>query len=330
MISRPLPLNYGLNNLARFGANETVLIMNSTGVAGAAAIRISQMMKAKTFVLAESEEEAQNIVAQYSTPRNQVHTTIDTTIPTQIGSITNGRGIDVVFSCAYTDGAISRECWRHITPFDRFVDFGRKNILKRSVLDTLPLHQGAHYLAFDLLDIFTYKTELLGSLLQSMGLYRHNLISVSGNISVKSITDLNSAVSSYSDGLTAGKTIISYKPNSAVLDVLPSKATLKFRPDATYLLVGCLGGLGRSLSSWMIEKGTKRFAFLSRSGTDSEQAAVLVKDLEAQGISCQVICGDATVLAEVKRGVESIPSDFPMRGVVQAAIVLKVRILFSR
>src|SRR5699024_542752 len=115
-----------------------------------------------------------------------------------------------------------------------------------------------------------------------------------------------------------------YKPSEKPLSILPAQPTLRFRADATYLLVGCLGGLGRSLTSWMTDNGARRFAFLSRSGTDQEQASILVNDLEASGIACQVIRGDAAVKSDVERAVQSIPAEFPIRGVVQAAMVLRV------
>ncbi len=73
-----------------------------------------------------------------------------------------------------------------------------------------------------------------------------------------------------------------------------------------------------------MDRGARRFAFLSRSGTDSTQAAILVEDIEKAGATVQVIRGDATSKVDVDRALKSIPADFPVRGVVNAAMVLRV------
>lgn len=315
---------YGLKTLARLEANETVLILNGTSSTGAAAIKVSQLVAAKPFVLAESQQEAQELLSSFQLTKDQVILTLDPLLfLTRIEGLSCR--IDVVFSCAYADSHSSRESWRHIAPFGRFVNFGRKNVLKCNVLDTLPLHRGASYLSFDILDLYARKPRVLSSLLQELiALYRQHSISAIEPRNVKNITEINSAVASYSDKITSGKILISYEPLGGVINLIPSRSSLSFRPDATYLLVGCLGGLGRSLTSWMIDKGAKRFAFLSRSGTDSEQAAILVKNIESRGLSCQVVRGDVTVLSDVERAVKGVSSEYPIRGAIQAAMVLKV------
>ncbi len=74
----------------------------------------------------------------------------------------------------------------------------------------------------------------------------------------------------------------------------------------------------------MMESGARRFTFLSRSGADSKSAAKLVADLEAAGAYVQVVRGDATSRADVVRAVEGISSQYPIKGVVHAAMVLRV------
>jgi len=323
---------YGLKNLANLQAQETVLILNGTGSAGIAAIKVTQLLNAIPYVAVSTEVEAKRLKTEFGLTELQILLPSKISIPSQLNAVTGRRGADVVFSSGFVDASMARECWRWIAPFGRFVDSGRKNVLKRSVLDTVPLHRGANYLSFDMLNLYSWKAQTLADLLRlTTSLYRQQSISPLGPISAKNIAEIDSAVSSFSDDFASGKTLISYEPSETPLRILPSRPSLKFRADATYLLVGCLGGLGRSLTSWMIKKGARRYAFLSRSGTDSEQAAILVKDIEAAGVAVQVIRGDATVKADVERAVKGIPAEYPIRGVVQAAMVLKVRcVMFLR
>lgn len=57
---------------------------------------------------------------------------------------------------------------------------------------------------------------------------------------------------------------------------------------------------------------------------DSEQAAILVKDLETRGENVQVFRGDAAVKDNVEKAVGSIPADRHICGVVNAAMALRV------
>lgn len=104
------------------------------------------------------------------------------------------------------------------------------------------------------------------------------------------------------------------------------KFDTKFNPEKTYLTIGCLGGLGRSLSKWMFKRGAREFVFIGRSGTDRSPAKLLVNDLEAFGAQVVVVHGDVGVYADVGKAVNMIEG--PIGGVVQAAMGLDVRIYF--
>lgn len=101
----------------------------------------------------------------------------------------------------------------------------------------------------------------------------------------------------------------------------------KFRPDGTYLLVGCLGGLGRCLARWMVDNGARNLTFLGRSGASSKEAATFVSTLEARGVTVHVVRGDVSVKADVERAVAA--SGVPTYGMVQGAMALEDRLFRS-
>ena len=322
-----LPLAYctALHGLGSLEENNTVLILHGTGASGLAALSVCQWRKAKPFIVVECQAEAEKLKNEYGLTEKQVIFSSVKSIPARLSELTKGHGADVVFSSGSSDSNIARECWRGIAPFGRFVDFGRKNVLKRSVLDSLPLHRGASYHSFDLLDLYLSKPQALAKLLRlSYALYSQKLIPAIKPARTNHLADLDMAVNEFSDSFAQGKTLITYEKSDKKLKVSPSLPVLRFQPDATYLLVGALGGLGRSLGSWMMDRGAKHFSFMARSGTDSNQAAILVDEMRKAGASVQVIRGDATVRADVDKVLKSIPSEHPVRGVVHAAMVLRV------
>lgn len=322
-----LPLAYctALHGLGSLEENNIVLILHGTGASGLAALSVCHWRKAKAFIVVECQAEAEKLKNEYDLTEKQVIFSSVKLIPARLSEPTKGHGADVVFSSGSSDSKIARECWRGIAPFGRFVDFGRKNVLKRSVLDSLPLHRGASYHSFDLLDLYLSKPQALAKLLRlSYALYSQKLIQAIKPMHTNHLADLDIAVNEFSDSFVQGKTLITYEKSDKKLKVSPSLPVLRFQPDATYLLVGALGGLGRSLGSWMMNRGAKHFSFMARSGTDSKQAAVLVDKMRKAGASVQVIRGDATVRADVDKVLKSIPSEHPVRGVVHAAMVLRV------
>ncbi|EME77538.1 uncharacterized protein MYCFIDRAFT_44966 [Pseudocercospora fijiensis CIRAD86] len=102
---------------------------------------------------------------------------------------------------------------------------------------------------------------------------------------------------------------------------------LQFNAEAAYLLVGCLGGLGRVITMWMISRGARNLIFLSRSGTKGSKAASLVKELhdlaryDYPDLQVQVIRGDVSSANDVAKAVRSATA--PIRGIIHAAMVLK-------
>lgn len=108
------------------------------------------------------------------------------------------------------------------------------------------------------------------------------------------------------------------------MKTLPEVKTLEFSPDAAYILVGCLGGLGRSLTTFMRSRGCSNFVFISRSGADKPDAALVVKDLIASGATVHVYRGDASNEADVANVIADVKKNYTIRGVVHAAMVLQV------
>lgn len=89
------------------------------------------------------------------------------------------------------------------------MDTGRKNVLSRSILDTVPFHRGTNYLSFDLLELHGSKPQAMSQLLaETIRQYRERIIGAPSFLSLKSITELNSTLGSFSDTLDAGKTVI--------------------------------------------------------------------------------------------------------------------------
>ncbi|KAJ6172830.1 KR domain-containing protein [Penicillium chermesinum] len=312
---------YGLQTLALLQSREVVLVLPGAGLAGAAAVRITQAFGGYPYVIAKDPAQADYIRSHFELESHQVLLGEEIS---RLRDINGDYKADIIFSSGWVAPAVAREAWRHIAPFGRFINCGRKDVLSRSTLDTIPLHRGAQYLSYDLLELHKHKPQVMAQLLaDAVDLYRQGRIPVALRLHERNIADLDGVLGSFSDDFQAGKTIIKHEPSNSMVNLLPSQPRLRLRADATYFLVGCLGGLGLSLTSWMMKRGARNFAFLSRSGADSTQASILVSELENAGVTVQVFRGDAGVREDVEAAIKQIPEDRPVRGVINAAMVLK-------
>ena len=97
-------------------------------------------------------------------------------------------------------------------------------------------------------------------------------------------------------------------------------------PNATYVIAGGLGGLGRSIARWMVDRNAKNLVLLSRFGPRLEVAKLFVEELEVRGVRvwtppCDV--SDERTMTKVFTELSDIAP--PIKGCIQASMVRRVR-----
>ncbi|TVY16692.1 Reducing polyketide synthase [Lachnellula arida] len=74
-----------------------------------------------------------------------------------------------------------------------------------------------------------------------------------------------------------------------------------FDPEATYLIAGGLGGLGRSTALWMANKGAKTLVLLSRSGPSTKPAIELLEKLQRMKVRVEAPKCDVSSVEELSK-----------------------------
>jgi NADP-dependent 3-hydroxy acid dehydrogenase YdfG/acyl carrier protein len=98
------------------------------------------------------------------------------------------------------------------------------------------------------------------------------------------------------------------------------KKSLSLENSASYLLVGGLGGLGRSVSIWMAKHGARNLIFLSRNAGNGTHDQEFVRELESMGCTVQLIRGSVTDPEDVSRAVDG--SSAPLKGIIHMSMIL--------
>lgn len=100
----------------------------------------------------------------------------------------------------------------------------------------------------------------------------------------------------------------------------------KFRPDGSYVIVGGQGGLGRAICLWMARLGAKSIVIFSPSGSSKPSTQHLSQELSQVGTQLRAISCDISDQKQVKSAFAACSSELPpVRGVIQAALILKVK-----
>ncbi|KAH8728258.1 KR domain-containing protein [Phaeosphaeriaceae sp. PMI808] len=81
--------------------------------------------------------------------------------------------------------------------------------------------------------------------------------------------------------------------------LLTTELSWTFGHNASYMIAGGLGGIGRATCRWMAKKGVKHLIFPSRSGPKNQAARDLIAELQDKGVNVVAPICDVSSLAGV-------------------------------
>ncbi|KAL2824216.1 hypothetical protein BDW59DRAFT_147657 [Aspergillus cavernicola] len=316
---------YALHHRAHLQAGETILVHSGAGGVGIAAIQLAMKAGAEVFTTVSTEEKKKYLVESLGVKPENIFSSRDTSFLDGILEATSGRGVDVILNSLIGDQL--HATWECCAPYGRFVEIGKVDLSNAGRLEMDKFLRDSTFTAFDLSHLYHAdddKSHALWKQLlsQVMTLYRRGEIPGSQPLKVFDVSETSQAFRYFSNRSRMGKIAISLADGTSEINVQRSKYSSQFSPDKSYVMVGCLGGLGRTLSRWMVGRGARKFAFLGRSGLDKSVARKLVEDLEASGAECVVVRGDVCSVDDVNRVIAAASDQGPLGGVVQAAMGL--------
>ncbi|KAK8024082.1 polyketide synthase [Apiospora rasikravindrae] len=322
---------FALRDRASLRAGESVLIHAGAGAFGLAAIAMAQHMGATVYTTAGSTVKREYLVREMGVPAAHIFNSRDASFVEGIRAATGGRGVDVVVNSLVGD--LMHASWGCIASFGRFVEIGKRELINAGKLDMHAFLKNSTFTAFDLSEFFYaedphYRNIFYGLIAESLELYRAGKVKAPP-IATFDVSDIAQAYRYFNNKDRVGKVVVSMENPKSRVPVVSAKYKTIFDANKAYLLIGCLGGLGRSLSRWMVARGARKFVFLGRSGCDKPTAQQLVSRLQSAGATVTVVRGDVANAEHVKNAVAACTALGPIGGVVQAAMGLK-EALFTR
>lgn len=125
-----------------------------------------------------------------------------------------------------------------------------------------------------------------------------------------------------------GKAVVRLPDHASHISALSRAKKFNLDREASYLLTGGLGGLGRSIASWAAEHGAHHLVFLSRAAGKGENDESYFKELRSMGCSVTFVTGKVDDENAIGECIQKAPR--PIKGIFHLAMVLRVRLSFRR
>ncbi|KAL9081942.1 MAG: hypothetical protein Q9159_006883 [Coniocarpon cinnabarinum] len=309
--------------VARLQPGEKILIHSGAGGTGQVAINVAQRLGAEVFASVGSEHKAQLLKERFRLDDDHIVYSRDASFAQGIKRATDGRGVDVVLNSLSGDGLAAS--WDCIAPFGRFIEIGKKDIMSHSDLQMSNFAKNVTFAAVDLAGIVRERPEWLPGLFEeTMSLLGSGHVKPARPLHVFQANEVEDALRFMQSGKNSGKAVIELSDECVVTTVVNAKPSYMFSTDATYVIAGGLGGLGRSAARWMAERGARHLILLSRSGTSNESSRAFVEDLKSQGVHVEAPACDVANLQRLQQVITELSSTMPpIKGCIQGTMVLR-------
>ncbi|KAK3389414.1 hypothetical protein B0H63DRAFT_518643 [Podospora didyma] len=329
-----LPTQYvaayvSLYDIAKLQKGETVLIHSATGGVGQAAVMMAQHVGAEVFVTVGSEEKRDFVMRQFGIASDHIFSSRDLSFAAGVMAMTNEKGADVVLNSLA--GPLLQESFNCLAPFGRFVEIGKRDL---ELNNSLSMEAFTRAVSFSSVDVVALGERRPGETNRIMKdiirLVAEKEISLVYPITVYSLLDVEKAFRLMQAGKHMGKIVLSVSPDTLV-PVVPQKQTTRLSNDASYLVVGGFGGIGRSVCRWLAEHGAKSLVIISRTAGHSKKVQELRTELNdiSRDVNIRAICCDVSDMADLRRALDACAPDGvpPIRGVIHGGMVLRDSIL---
>jgi acyl transferase domain-containing protein/NAD(P)-dependent dehydrogenase (short-subunit alcohol dehydrogenase family) len=310
-----------LYHLAHLERGQRVLIHAAAGGVGLAAVQLANRVGAEIFATAGSPEK-RNYLLSLGVQHVLDSRSLD--FAAEILDQTAGHGVDVVLNSLAGD--FIPASLSVLAPNGCFLEIGRTGIL--SPQEAAQIRPDITYYPIFLGELFTQNPTLIYDMLDKI-LTAMQL----GELSplprrAFPITAASDAFRFMARARHIGKIVLTLP--GLLTERLTDPAVI-FKHDATYLITGGLGGIGQVMLRWMVAKGARSLAIVSRKSGNHLEARQLVGELTAAGALVTIFQADTASIDAMKFVIDEIQTKLPrLRGVFHAAGVVEDGVLFQQ
>ncbi|KAM0421221.1 hypothetical protein ACHAPT_010941 [Fusarium lateritium] len=311
---------YALHDIAQLQPGESVLIHSAAGGVGQAAIRVAQHLGATIYATVSTSEKRDFLVNTYGLLPCNILNSRGLSFKHGILRLTENRGVDVVLNSLA--GEALRQSWLCVAPFGRFIELGKRDMYDNTGLDMLPFSTNITFSGVDLLMINRDFPWRFQKIMRNVVSLMNEGVAQPLPTTRFTLENIQTAFRTMQPGKHMGKLVINCEDCNALPVVPASLDSFRLPKLATYVLVGGLGGIGRSIGKMMVDIGASNLVFISRS-VDSERQEYVDK-LRQLGVAVEVLTCDVSDALALEPLMEDVKQRLPpIKGVINCAMSLK-------
>ncbi len=313
---------YSLVELARLQPGERVLIHGAAGGVGIAAIQIAKHLGAEVLATAGTPEKRDFVRLLGA---DHIADSRSPTFADEILRATGNVGVDVVLNSLA--GESMRRNLRLLRPFGRMIELGKRDFYENSRLGLRPFRNNIAYFGVDADQLIAHRPDTASRVFQAlMRLFAEGVLRPLPHRAFDA-ADVEVAFRHMQASRHIGKIVITFPqdfdPCSGASEA-QNPEPVALRADATYLVTGGLGGFGLSTAWWLVSRGARHLALMSRSGAATPESRCVLEQFAEAGVTVTAIACDVSDAQGLHRALNALDASMPpLRGVVHAAMVIE-------
>ncbi|KAJ5715852.1 polyketide synthase [Penicillium malachiteum] len=317
-----LTAHHGLLDIGRIRSSDCVLVMDGCSILGQAAVGLLlNEGVAEIWLTADSREDCQWASERFNIPEQHI-------LPTSaVGNAFSSTWselqpkFDIVFATTSVAKGLGEQTFKGMMRNNGQV------VLVSNDASQSAFHFGSSslhvsFLASDETHVSRESLEYAVStpILQS-------LLDARSRVSMFSISQLDNLIS-FLKQTTSSDTAVVQLGESDTVNLFQVRITRKkmdyIDSNATYIISGGLGGVGRSIARWLADNGARHLVLLSRSGPKTKEAQSLALELQDRGVECEMPACDVTNPSALRALLDNFSATMPpVKGCIQAAMVME-------
>jgi NADPH:quinone reductase-like Zn-dependent oxidoreductase len=316
-----------LIEVARLERGQTILIHAASGGVGQAAIQLAQNIGAEIFCTVGSSTKRQLLIDTFNIPPSHIFSSRLRTFKQGILRLTQNKGVDCVLNSL--SGESLHDSFAVLAPLGTFVEIGKSDIYRKNEISMVPFDSSVTFAAVDLTVLARLKpTRMRETLEKVLSMFEDGTLKPVAPITTMPMTDIEDAFRLIQSRKHTGKVVLVSDDQTQVKLTLARPKPLLLDQNGTYVVSGGLGDLGRRIAKFLASHGAGHVVTLSRRQLQEEDKLAFQEELRALGSELHVIGCDITDEESVRSAaVECLANLPPVRGVVHAAMVLRVGFL---
>jgi acyl transferase domain-containing protein/NADPH:quinone reductase-like Zn-dependent oxidoreductase/NAD(P)-dependent dehydrogenase (short-subunit alcohol dehydrogenase family)/acyl carrier protein len=308
---------YAIVELARARAGETLLVHGAAGGVGLAAIQIARALGLTVIATVGSDEKTAYLK---TLGIEHVFNSRSLSFVADVKRVTGGEGVDMVLNSLFSDAM--EQSIGLVKPFGRFLELGKRDYYADRKIGLRPFRRNVSYFGIDADQLPLKAPALTKNIFETLGrlfaegklsplpyrLFRHDEIGDAFRL-MQNAGHVGKIVI---EPPAAGEHPVASKP--AGLQPLP--------PVGLHIVVGGIGGFGLAAAEWLVARGARQIALVTRRGVADDETAAAIRRWDEKGVQASCHPCDVTNAAAVEDLLRTLRQRAPIKGVVHAAMVL--------